>query len=283
MKIKTDNNAEVSASNQTTNLSDCNVLIGAFNIHGTPYANVPNGVIDKMFCVGDSTLDKDILNSLGYVPQPSSGTVLSDSIFSDRNSTAPYIWNSVASYMLSDNDISFGNAITSHAAYGNTIENQLAVWNADLYKHYYKWIFICLGINNVGTDPLQSIEDTIAAMQNLVNTINADKRHGAKVFLGKMTPCKSGFINAYGETDGEIAYNKWLAFNESIQGRGTTPITGIDAVITSFSDDLNDGNDSLKSIYDLTGDHFHENNTARQNIIAPAVRVPLVKWGYLLV
>jgi lysophospholipase L1-like esterase len=68
----------------------------------------------------------------------------------------------------------------------------------------------------------------------------------------------------------------WQGVNASYTG-GSTPITGLDRVISSQVAALNDGSDNLASIYDI-GDGLHPNEAGRQ-IIGLAIRTGLLADG----
>ena len=66
-----------------------------------------------------------------------------------------------------------------------------------------------------------------------------------------------------GAANASAANAAWLAVNEAIAGNGGTPITGVDARITSHVAALNDGSGNLLARYDHNNDGVHESNEAR--------------------
>lgn len=143
---------------------------------------------------------------------------------------------------------------------GNTIDQQLAAWNAlsSDTRSAANWVFVQIGLNDL--DPEEAANDAIARLQLYLNKIKTDAPN-AKIIGGTMLPCKQRLINIYGETEGLVSFQKWLAINLAV----TNTIEGIDKTATIHTYYLDDGNGNLAPAYD-TGDGIHENTTARRII-----------------
>ena len=110
-------------------------------------------------------------------------------------------------------------------------------------------------------------------LQRLVNTVRA-VNPTCKILIGLITPAKS-YFNAH--TVG--AYANWSTVNTAISGGGETPITGVDARVTSYNTTLNDGADDILPQY-FSADLLHPNQYAKQYVIAPDVRKVLDSVGF---
>ena len=161
---------------------------------------------------------------------------------------------------------------------GHNIAQQLAAWTALPLKTALQAVFVQIGLNDVrgrvgaGTATTAQV---IADYQALINTINADKPAGCKVYVSQMTPCK---VWLDGAVNPAAAYAAWQDLNTAIAGGGSTPITGVDGRITSHVAALNDGAGNLNAIYDHSADGVHESNEARF-IVAQAWRTQLEADG----
>jgi hypothetical protein len=165
-----------------------------------------------------------------------------------------------------------GNADVSKS--GDRIADQKTLWTGIADKSALEAVFVQIGLNDVkgrvGAN-LATTAQVIADLQDLVDTINADKPAGCKTYICGLTPCKVWLDAA---TNPAAAYQAWLDVNEAIAGNGSTPITDVDRRITSHVAALNDGSGNLLAIYDYNNDGVHESNEARF-IIAQAWRAAL--------
>jgi lysophospholipase L1-like esterase len=161
---------------------------------------------------------------------------------------------------------------------GDRIADQLALWTALPNKTALQAVFVQIGLNDVKGRVGESLATTaqvIADYQNLINTINADKPVGCKVYVSQMTPCRTWLNLA---TNPAAAYAAWQDLNTAIAGGGATPITGVDGRITSHVAALAGASDILHANYNM--DDVHENNEARF-IISQAWRTQLEGDGLL--
>lgn len=159
---------------------------------------------------------------------------------------------------------------------GDRISHQKTAWSGLDNKDALQAVFVQVGLNDVKGrvgENTATAADVIADLQDLIDTINADKPTGCKTYICGMTPCKAWLDTA---TNPSAAYAAWLAVNDAIAGGGATPITGVDGRVTSHVSALDDGGGYLKPEYDMDG--VHENNAARF-VIAQAWREQLVSDG----
>lgn len=161
---------------------------------------------------------------------------------------------------------------------GHRIADQKTAWTNLLEKTALRVVFVQIGLNDVrirvGGNTATTAQ-VIADYQDLIDTINADKPSGCRVYVSQMTPCKAWLDGA---TNPAAAYAAWQDLNEAIAGGGATPITGVDGRITSHVAALSDGSDNLNPIYDHNGDGVHESNEARF-VLAQAWRAQLEADG----
>jgi hypothetical protein len=164
------------------------------------------------------------------------------------------------------------------ATAGENIAQQKTRWTALGGKSALKAVFVQVGLNDIRSrvgGNTATATQVIADLQDLVTTVNADKPAGCKTYICGLTPCK---LWLDGATNPVAAYAAWLAINEAISGLGATPITGVDARITSYVATLNDGSGNLIAKYDHNADGVHESNEARF-IVAQAWRSQLEADG----
>lgn len=161
---------------------------------------------------------------------------------------------------------------------GDRIADQKTLWTALPNKTALQAVFIQIGLNDVKGrvgENLATTAQVIADLQDLVNTVNADKPVGCKVYVSGLTPCRTWLNLA---SNPSAAYAAWQDVNTAIAGGGGTPITGVDGRITSHVAALAGAGDILDPKYDMDG--VHENNEARF-IIAQAWRTKLEADGLL--
>jgi hypothetical protein len=183
----------------------------------------------------------------------------------------------IADFVYSASETSAGYSVTSIAVPGNTIAQQKTAYLATSNRATFDYTIVQVGLNDL--NPAEAASVAIARLQDLIDTINSNKKTGSLVIVSTMTPAKQRLIDVYGATNGAISYQKWLDMNAAIKGEGATPITGASLRISNHTTYLNDGAGNLDAAYDL-GDHIHENNAARQ-IIAHLWRDGLAQLGIL--
>lgn len=150
---------------------------------------------------------------------------------------------------------------------GNSIAQQQVRWNSAAVDHAsLDAVVVRVGLNDLSNGG-ETVADVIARLQGLIDDINADTV--APVVISQLTPCRTGLPE----------YAKWQAVNEAIAGGGATPITGVDARVTSHVALLDDGSGNLLPAYD-TGDGIHLNNAGRE-IVATAEKAGLVSAGVI--
>jgi hypothetical protein len=161
---------------------------------------------------------------------------------------------------------------------GDRIADQLALWTALPNKTALQAVIVQIGLNDVKGrvgENLATTAQVITDYQNLINTINADKPAGCRVYVSQMIPCRTWLNLAANPT---AAYSAWQDLNTAIAGGGGTPITGVDGRITSHVAALAGPSDILDLRYDMDG--VHENNEGRM-IIAQAWRTEMEADGLL--
>lgn len=154
---------------------------------------------------------------------------------------------------------------------GDTILGQTTKFNNSSVDHaQYDVVIIQIGLNDLTPSSSISTSQTITNYQTMINTVRSKINPAAKIYIGKMLPCKQRLIDVYGEESGLLSQQRWLDINNAIMNT----ITGVDGRIDSHVPLLDDGNSNLKAAYD-TGDHIHENAAGRQ-VIATAWRDKLI-------
>lgn len=204
-------------------------------------------------------------------------TTVSIVLLGDSTIAAHLGQNGVDFYLLTDEDERIGSTIINKAIAGNTINDQLSVWNADTNKATYDLIIVQVGLNDIGIT--ESDSTVIGRYQSLVNQINATKKSSAIIMCCTMTPCKGLWSTKFGAPNVATAQAQWEALNAAIKGGGSNPITGINVSSSYHTEYLSDGDSNLAIRYDV-GDAIHENNLARA-IIATSWRDELSRVGFL--
>ena len=161
----------------------------------------------------------------------------------------------ISDTLFNSTDISNGWTATNLAVAGQTISQQLTVWNNNSNKVTYDIIIIQVGLNDMST----ATATTLTNYQNLINQINATKKAGAKVYISCMLPCKQRFVDL-GIATGQ---SNWIALNNAIMG---STFTGVDGRNNYHVSLLDDGGGNLAAAYDC-GDHIHENQAGADIII----------------
>ena len=198
----------------------------------------------------------------------SSGVILGDSTI------AAYLGqNGIDYYLLQPSDILAGTTINNLAVPGENISQQLARWENDVNKSDYDWIIIDLGLNDLHIG--QTISSISTRYQNMINSINLEKKSSAIIIVATMTPNRQSLINAYGSIDGNTLNDIWKGVNDVIMNN----ITGVSYRINKHTLALDNGLNNLSYIYDM-GDGVHETNEGRK-IIASAYREILNQAGFL--
>jgi hypothetical protein len=183
----------------------------------------------------------------------------------------------VANYLLTDAE-KCRYAVAPIAVQGHTIAQQKTDWTAYPQKLVLKWVVIQIGLNDM--DPAVATATTIAALQDLVDTVRSGVSSTCKIIICTMTPAYQRWPSV--PWTQATAQAKWVATNEAIMGRGSSPITGVDfrreEHTTLLSKDVS-GNAALADAYD-SGDHIHENAAGRA-IVAQSWRYALERMGVL--
>jgi hypothetical protein len=167
----------------------------------------------------------------------------------------------IANFIYTEAQVTDGWLVTNIAVPGHTIAQQKTVYLSTGSRGTVDYTIVQIGLNDL--NPAEASSVAIARLQDLVSTINSNKKSGSKVIISAMIPARQRLIDIYGGTNGPIAQQKWTDINEAIKGNGPTPITGVDYRASSHVALLDDGAGNLDAIYD-TGDHIHQNNAARQ-------------------
>lgn len=143
--------------------------------------------------------------------------------------------------------------VTSIAANGHTIDQQLAAWNAlsAPLKASYDFVVINIGLN----DALAVNADCITDCQALINAVNTGKKASCKIVCFTPTPaCNYG--------DQTIL----TGLRNAIMGTGPTPITGVDIRSNLNYDELDLNDDNCLDVGFDSGDGVHPNLAGNQVI-----------------
>jgi len=237
-----------------------NLVNGAVTI-GSPFNSATwwKGLIHRGIVVNRILTSGEKTSATNWVKQGMAYcAVLGDSTVARLNSSSGI--GVIASYVSAQvGGMVTGLADVSYA--GDRISHQKTAWTAIADKSALQAVFIQIGLNDVKGRVGENTATTatvIADLQDLVDTVNADKPSGCKTYICALTPCK---IFLDGATNPSAAYSAWQDVNTAIAGGGGTPITGVDARITGYNTDLNDGSGNLLPLYDMDG--VHETTQAR--------------------
>lgn len=150
-----------------------------------------------------------------------------------------------------------GSTVTKLAVAGAIVSDQLAVWQASSVRgnSSYDWGFAMIGINNALAG--NSAASYLATLDTLLADIHTNNP-GMHLFLDIMDPCKTRL-----DATGGDRYGLWQSYNAGLLARGA---------IRTISDLMNDGADSLKSIYFQAGDNGLHPNTQGNIDSATALR-----------
>lgn len=168
--------------------------------------------------------------------------------------------------------------VANLAVAGDTIAQQKTAWTNFVDKTVPRWVVVQVGLNDM--NPAVATATTIAAYQDLIDTIRAGVSASCKIIVATMTPAYErwaavGFNSANAQA-------KWVALNDAIMGRGGSPITGVDGRIEQHTTDLTtlvSGNAALNPTYDI-GDKIHPTTAGRQ-LIADSWKAGLQALGFL--
>lgn len=163
------------------------------------------------------------------------GALLGDSIVSNMYNDAHNVFEAG------------GSTVTKLAIAGAIITGQYATWLASSVRgnSSYDWIFLMVGINDVLADT--SSTTCLANIDTFLADIKANNPN-AKLYFDIMDPAKTRL-----DATGGDRYPLWQAINTGYLARGA---------IRLVSDAMNDGADSLKSIYFQSSDNGLHPNTA---------------------
>lgn len=201
------------------------------------------------------------------------GASVGDSTVADYSS-----FLAIPNYLYTDREQCQRHGVAPLAVAGHTIAQQKTVWQAYPQANELKWVIVQIGLNDC--NPATATATTVAALQDLVDTIRAAVNSSCKIIMCTMTPAYERWSAV--SYDPATAQAKWVAMNEAIMGRGSSPITGVDfrreEHTTLLSKDVS-GNAALADAYD-SGDHIHENAAGRA-IVAQSWRYALERLGLL--
>jgi len=230
--------------------------------------------IENVSTVLGATASDAFGNVITSYAKSSKGLLIGDSTI------AAYAGGSgIETFLLEPADVFQGSTILNQAVPGNTINQQLTIYNADANKATYDWIIVQIGLNDI-LPTSETAATVIARYQNLVNTIYSTKKSTAKIIVSAMLPCKQRFIDLVGAVDGALAQQKWVDINNAIMGGGATPVINVDFRNNDHVLPLSDGNGNIAKNYNVaSGDNIHENNNGRM-IIASAMRKTLTLAGF---
>ena len=231
---------------------------------------------------GAATLVGQVLN----IPQYTGGTVTGSAVANKQitskgvtigdSTIADFAGNTgMATLIVDALDTARGDTVTEDANAGDTIAQQLTVWNADIEKANYDWIYVQVGHNDIND---VSVPATVkAGYQALIDQINTDRKVGSVLIIGVLTPAYTRYETLYGIGAGaDAAQANHDLFNTDIVNNEF----GADYVINTYRYLMGDTDkDVLLAAYD-SSDGIHPNNTGRQ-VNADEVRTLLNNLGFL--
>lgn len=169
--------------------------------------------------------------------------------------------NSVPSYVYTAPELSAGNEILNISEPAETIDQQLARWNAIADPTIYTWVICQIGLNDVS--PTTPVATIMADYQNMIDQIRADAPD-IFIIVATMTPAKSRWPDVFPGQE-VAAQTCWEDMNDAMMGIGPNAVTGVDYRFDGHTEALSDEDGNLDAAYD-TGDGIHENNAGRQII-----------------
>lgn len=193
------------------------------------------------------------------------------------STTAAYLANEVGQYVYADAHRFKGCPIQTIAVAGDTIAQQKSAWQSCVQRASAAWVSVQVGLNDCNPSD-STTAAKIASYQDLIDTIRADNPT-CKIIGMTMTPAYERWVDIPWDATGAQA--RWVAINDAIMGRGSSPITGLDAKTETHTTDLTtlvSGNAALAPTYD-TGDHIHTNNAGRA-VNAAALLTVLQSLGF---
>ena len=236
--------------------------------------NPANPQPNEIFSAVDANEVKTAVNSKqDNLIKPSIG------FLSGESTTAAYVGqNPIAYYLFQEADTIQGTTYTDISLAGAKIAEQKADFLATSTKSTFDWMILNLGHNNILPD--DDVATKIAALQDYIDTINANRKEGSVLILSTIPCALNRFKVRFPDpTVWPKMYASWLAYNEAIMGNGATPITGVDVRTDILTTATNDGFDALPVIFDY-GDGIHQNNVARK-VEAAIYRDILNSLGFL--
>ena len=240
-------------------------LTGYVPVSGNKWTYYPDIAVPTNYDAGgDSSVSNKQITS--------SGVILGDSTVADwAGNTA------MSTLILTTEDTNRGDTVTGDANAGDTIDDQLIAWNADINKSNYDWIYVQIGHNDI-TD-VATYSSIKVEYQGLINQINADRKEGSVLIIGVLTPAYSRYETLFGVgTNADLAQANHNALNADIVSNEF----GADYVLNSYRYLLGESSnrDILASAYNGSGDGIHPNDAGRQ-INADELRVLLNNIGFL--
>lgn len=180
------------------------------------------------------------------------GALLGDSIVSNMGTNAGSVLTAG------------GSTFTKLAIAGAIVTGQYATWQASSVRgnSSYDWIFLMVGINDVLAGTASAT--ILANIDTFLNDIKTNNPN-AKLYFDIMDPCKTR-LDATTLTGGLDRYVLWQTVNAGYVSRGA---------INIVSAAMNDGADSLKSIYFQAGDNGLHPNAAGDTQSATVLRAQI--------
>lgn len=204
----------------------------------------------------------------------SKGLIIGDSTIADHAGQ-----QGIDFFLKRQSDTLIGTVIVNQAVPGDTIAQQKTIYLADSDKATYDWIIVQVGLNDL--DPAEASAVAIARLQDLIDTINLNKKPTAVVIISGLIYCKQRLLNIYGTVDGLVAVQKLIDIQIAILGGGFHAITGVHYRNWAHVPILSDDTQTLYDYYlDPNKDGIHPNDRGR-NIIAQTWRKTLNRLGYL--
>jgi len=223
-------------------------------------------------------IETNQMESVGITP-PSFSEFAEGLTLGDSTVAAYLGYTEIADLVYTPAEALTRRGIDTVAYPGDTIAQQKTKFLAYRYSTNLSWVIVQIGLNDMS--PAVATATTIAAYQDLINTIRAAVPSTCKVIGSTMVPAYERWVVIYGGSEA-AAQAKWVAVNEAVTGGGGSPITGLDGTVSSHTTALAkdvSGNAALADAYDH-GDHIHENDAGRE-IIAAAWRVELESLGLI--
>lgn len=160
--------------------------------------------------------------------------------------------------------------IENLAVISTQLDDALGYWNALTSERQAEFDYVFIGgFNNNLNAGGSVVANYIIEAQALVDQVRADNAT-CRIIMSTCIPVLNYWEDTIFPGDPASAaeyHQNWLDVNEALQGLGGNAIEGTDGCATEHTDYLNDGSDSLQSIYANGSDTLHTNE-AGQDVIA---------------